>query len=56
MMQACFRRHESLDFGRARITLREGGTIGGLTPAPRFRALWQRPESTAREAAEVHRP
>ena len=41
LLQLAFREHPALRFGRERIRLAEGGSLGQLTAAPRFRKLWQ---------------
>lgn len=41
LMQACFHDHPILEFGNARVWVREGHTLGELTAAPRFPELWK---------------
>ncbi|MCC7419486.1 MAG: hypothetical protein IT428_04355 [Planctomycetaceae bacterium] len=41
LMQACFREHPALEFGTAKVWVREGHTLGELTAAPRFPELWK---------------
>lgn len=45
LAHACFRGHGALEFGAARIRLKEGRSIGELTPAPQHAALWRKPEA-----------
>ena len=45
LVHACFRGHAALEFTSSQIRLKEGRSIGDLTPAPRFAALWQSPEA-----------
>ena len=47
LVQACFRGHAALEFTSSQIRLKTGRSIGDLTPAPRFRALWQSPAAAA---------
>jgi hypothetical protein len=45
LMQACFRYHDSLDFGAVQVKLNEGCNLNELSPAPRFPDLWKKPEA-----------
>jgi hypothetical protein len=45
LMQGCFRQHAALEFTSSQIRLKEGRSIGELTPAPRFVELWRSPEA-----------
>jgi hypothetical protein len=46
LMHACYRGHPALEFTTHQVRLKEGRTIGDLTPAPRFPALWQDPSAS----------
>ena len=46
LVQACFRGHAALEFTSSQIRLKTSRSIGDLTPAPRFLALWQSPAAT----------
>jgi hypothetical protein len=43
LMQICFRHHDSLEFQATAIVLKEGRSLGELTPAPRFPESWKQP-------------
>jgi hypothetical protein len=45
LVHVCFRGHDALEFGAAKIRLKEGRSLSELTPAPRFADLWRKPES-----------
>jgi hypothetical protein len=45
LIHACFRGHNALEFRSARIRLKEGRSIGELTPAPQHAALWRKPQA-----------
>jgi len=45
LMQACFRRHDALEFRTCTVRLRQGRGLAELTPAPRFAGLWRKGES-----------
>ncbi len=45
LVHACFRGHPALEFTASQIRLKAGRSIGDLSPAPRFVALWQSPEA-----------
>jgi hypothetical protein len=47
LVHACFHGHAALEFTSSQIRLKEGRSIGDLTPAPRFVALWRSPEAAA---------
>lgn len=41
LIHACFGKHRSLQFDAARVTLKEGSSLEGLTAAPYFSELWR---------------
>ncbi len=45
LVHACFHGHAALEFTSSQIRLKDGRSIGDLTPAPRFLTLWQSPEA-----------
>ena len=45
LMHACFGKHEALEFGATHIQLKEGRTLGELSPAPVFAEVWKRAEA-----------
>ena len=45
LMHACFGEHEALEFGATHIQLKEGRTLGELSPAPMFPDAWKKPEA-----------
>lgn len=45
LLQACFRESDVLDFGRTRIRLAAGRSLGELRAAPRFLECWQTDEA-----------
>jgi hypothetical protein len=45
LLHACFGKHDALEFGSAQIQLREGRSLGELTPAPAFPEAWKKPEA-----------
>ena len=45
LMQACFRRHEGVEFTSSKVRLRPEARIADLQPAPRFGELWGAPKS-----------
>jgi hypothetical protein len=45
LMHACFAESDSLAFGATHIELKEGRTLGELTPAPAFPDAWKKSES-----------
>ncbi len=45
LMHACFGEQEALEFGATHIQLKEGRTLGELSPAPVFPEAWKKPET-----------
>jgi hypothetical protein len=45
LLHACFGEHEALEFGATHVQLKEGRTLGELSPAPMFAAAWKKPEA-----------
>ena len=45
LMHACFGEHDALEFGATHIQLKEGRTLGELSPAPMFPEAWKKPET-----------
>ena len=45
LMHACFGESDALEFGATHIQLKEGRTLGELTPAPAFPEAWKKPEA-----------
>jgi hypothetical protein len=45
LMHACFGEHDALEFGVDHVQLKEGRTLGELSPAPMFAEAWKKPES-----------
>jgi hypothetical protein len=45
LMHACFAESDALDFGATHVQLKEGRTLGELTPAPAFPDAWKKAES-----------
>ena len=45
LLHACFGEHEALEIGSTHVQLKEGRTLGELTPAPTFADAWKKPES-----------
>ncbi|HEX9046199.1 MAG TPA: hypothetical protein VF988_04170 [Verrucomicrobiae bacterium] len=45
LLHACFGKHDALEFGATHIQLKDGRSLGELTPAPVFLEAWQKPES-----------
>jgi hypothetical protein len=43
LLHACFGEHDALDFGVNHIQLKDGRTLGELTPAPVFPDAWKQP-------------
>jgi hypothetical protein len=44
-MHACFGEHDALEIGATHIQLKEGRTLGELSPAPAFPEAWKKPET-----------
>jgi len=45
LLHACFAESDALEFGATHIQLKEGRTLGELTPAPAFPDAWKKSES-----------
>ncbi len=45
LLHACFGEHDALEFGATHTQLKEGRTLGELSPAPMHLDAWQKPES-----------
>src|SRR5688572_29024670 len=45
LLHVCFGEHEALEFGATHIQLKEGRTLGELSPAPVFADAWKKAES-----------
>lgn len=45
LLHACFGEHEALEFGATHVQLKDGRTLGELSPAPVHPDAWKRPES-----------
>jgi hypothetical protein len=45
LMHACFAESDAIQFGATHIELKEGRTLGELTPAPAFPDAWKKSES-----------
>jgi hypothetical protein len=45
LMHACFAESDALQFGATHVQLKEGRTLGELTPAPAFAEAWKKAES-----------
>jgi hypothetical protein len=45
LLHACFGESEALEFGATHVQLKEGRTLGELTPAPRFPDTWKKPDA-----------
>lgn len=45
LMHACFGGHDALEFGATHIQLKDGRTLGELTPAPMFPGAWKKSET-----------
>ncbi|HWH68012.1 MAG TPA: hypothetical protein VNT26_01395, partial [Candidatus Sulfotelmatobacter sp.] len=45
LMHACFGEHDALEFGATHIQLKNGRTLGELSPAPMFPEAWKQPEA-----------
>lgn len=41
LLHACFGAHDALEFGATHVQLKEGRTLGELSPAPMFAAAWK---------------
>jgi hypothetical protein len=44
-LHACFGEHDALEFGATHVQLKEGRTLGELSPAPMFAAAWKNAEA-----------
>jgi hypothetical protein len=45
LMHACFAKSDALEIGATHVQLKDGRTLGELTPAPAFPDAWKKPES-----------
>ncbi|HEX5398461.1 MAG TPA: hypothetical protein VFY06_05370, partial [Verrucomicrobiae bacterium] len=45
LLHMCFGEHDALEFGATHIQLKDGRSLGELTPAPMFADAWKKPES-----------
>jgi hypothetical protein len=45
LLHACFGEHDALEFGATHVQLKEGRTLGELTPAPMFAEAWRKSEA-----------
>jgi hypothetical protein len=45
LVQACFRKHDALQFGATHIRIKPGRSLVELRPAPRFLPLWQKADA-----------
>jgi hypothetical protein len=45
LMHACFGEHDALDIGETHVQLKDGRTLGELSPAPVFPEAWKKPEA-----------
>ena len=45
LLHACFGEHDALEFGATHVQLKEGRTLGELSPAPMFAAAWKKSEA-----------
>jgi hypothetical protein len=45
LMHACFAGHDALEFGASQIRLKDGRSLGELSPAPRFPEVWKKPDA-----------
>jgi hypothetical protein len=45
LLHACFGEHDALEFGATHVQLKEGRTLGELSPAPVFAGAWKKPEA-----------
>lgn len=53
LTNACFGDHEALEFGATHIQLKDGRSLGELTPAPVYLDAWKKPESAPQLLALV---
>ncbi len=53
LMHACFGEHDALEFGATHIQLKDGRTLGELSPAPMFPDVWKRSEAAPKVLALV---
>jgi len=47
LMHACFAESDALEFGATHVQLKEGRTLGELTPTPAFPDAWKKSESAS---------
>jgi hypothetical protein len=45
LLHACFGEHDALEFGATHVQLKEGRTLGELSPAPIFADAWKKAEA-----------
>jgi len=45
LLHACFGEHDALEFGATHVRLKDGRSLGDLSPAPVFADTWKRPEA-----------
>ncbi len=45
LLHACFGEHDALEFGATHIQLKDGRSLGELTPAPMFPEAWKKSEA-----------
>ena len=45
LLHACFGEHDALEFGATHVQLKEGRTLGELSPAPMFAEAWKKSEA-----------
>lgn len=45
LLHACFGEHDALEFGATHVQLKEGRTLGELSPAPMFAATWKKSDA-----------
>jgi hypothetical protein len=47
LVHACFGESEALEFGATHVQLKDGRTLGELTPSPTFSDAWKKPEAAS---------
>lgn len=53
LMHACFGEHDALEFGATHVQLKDGRTLGELSPAPVFPDAWKKTEAAPQLLALV---
>lgn len=53
LMHACFGEHDALEIGATHVQLKDGRTLGELSPTPTFSEAWKKPEAAPRLLALV---